>query len=299
MTKEELINITEAAPFFLMVGIVRAMPRITALKFGKFLGRISRYFLPNRLQTTCENLQRAFPDNDNTWVKQQAKLVFEHLGMSAVEMLRLDKLNSRAEIDKLFTFDGLEHFEKLQAEKKAAFLLTAHLGFWESGTIIMPLLGVPADYVTKTIRNPYVDRFFRQQREASGGNCIDSKHGARKIVRALTHKHQVCLLLDQHISKKHAVIVNFFDRPAYATPIIPQIALKMQTPIVPMFCYRNPDFTYRIEIQEPLIFKDEPTPESIQKCTQQLTDIVEEAVRKQPDQWFWVHRRWRKSAERK
>ncbi len=299
MTKEDLLNITEAAPFFSMVLLVRTLPRIPALHLGKMLGRVSRFFLPNRRKTTCENLHRAYPDKDNAWVKHQEKLVFEHLGISAVEMLRLDRLNSRAEIDRLFTIEGLEHLEKLQADNQAAFLLTAHLGFWECGTIILPLLGYPADYVTKTIRNPYVDRFFKQQREASGGCCIDSKHGARRIIKSLAKKRFVCLLLDQHISKKHAVIVDFFGRPAYATPIIPQIALKTQTPIIPIFCYRNPDFSCHVIIEAPVIFTENLTSESIQSCTQQLTDIVEAAVRKQPDQWFWVHRRWRKSAEKK
>ncbi|MDY0190330.1 MAG: lysophospholipid acyltransferase family protein [Desulfuromonas sp.] len=299
MTKEDLLNIAEAAPFFSMVLVFRALPRIPALHLGKLLGRYSRYFLPTRLKTTCENLHRAYPNQDNAWVKHQAKLVFEHLGVSAVEMLCLDHLNSRTAIEKLITFEGLEHLQQLKADNQDAFLLTAHLGFWECGTIILPLLGFPADYVTKTIRNPYVDRFFRQQREASGGRCIDSKHGARRILKSLAKKRFVCLLLDQHISKKRAVIVDFFNRPAYATPIIPQIALKNKTPIVPIFCYRNPDFSYRVIVEEPIVFTDELTDESIQKCTQQLTDIIEAAVRKQPHQWFWVHRRWRKSAEKK
>jgi KDO2-lipid IV(A) lauroyltransferase len=299
MTTKNLKNIAEAIPFFCMVFIVRLLPRIPALKMGRFLGRISRYFLPKRVATTFENLQRAYPDHDTAWVRQQVRQVFEHLGISGVEMLRIDRFNSQAQIDKHFTFFGLEHLEKLKTEKTSAFILTAHIGFWESGTVVMPTLGFPLDFVTKTIRNPYIDRFFRRQRESTGGHCLDSKHGARRIIRALANKRLVCILLDQHISKKQAVIVNFFGRPAYATPIIPQIALKTKTPIIPSFVYRQADFSYRVVIEPPLIFAEEITPEAIQRCTQQLTDIVETAIRKQPDQWFWVHRRWRKSAERK
>lgn len=299
MTKAKLQNLLEAAPFFMLATISRALPRIPALKFGRLLGRASRFVVRKRTRTTVDNLRRAYPEKDNQWVNQQVRQVFEHLGISAIEMLRLDRLNSKTEIDKYFTFEGLEYLEKLKQEKTSAFIMTAHIGFWESGTVIMPAIGFPADFVTKTIRNPYVDRFFRQQRESTGGHCLDSKHGARRILRSLSNNRLVCLLLDQHISKKHAVIVNFFNRPAYATPIIPQIALKTKTPIVPVFVYRNTDFSYRVVIEKPLIFSGQATDESILSCTQQLTNIVENAIRKQPDQWFWVHRRWRKSAEKK
>ena len=299
MNKEDLQNLVEAAPFFTMAVITRALPRLWALKFGRTLGLYSRFFLRNRVATTTDNLRRAYPDKDQQWVDQQVKQVFAHLGISAVEMLRLDTLSSPEQISKHFTIEGLEHLTKLKDAQQGAFILTAHIGFWESGTAFMPSLGFPAEFVTKTIRNPYVDRFFRQQREASGGKCLDSKHGARRIIKALNNNHLVCLLLDQHISKKRAVIVDFFGRPAYATPIIPQIALKRKTPIIAAFAYRNPDFTYRIVIEPPLTFVDDGQPDIIQRCTQQLTDIIEAAVRKQPDQWFWVHRRWRKSAENK
>ncbi|OQY20605.1 MAG: hypothetical protein B6I36_00270 [Desulfobacteraceae bacterium 4572_35.1] len=299
MTKDKIQNIIEAALFFALALIFRAMPRIPALKLGRFLGRMSRFFLPKRVKTTSDNLHLAYPDKNTKWIKQQICQVFEHLGISAVEMLCLDRFNKPGSIEKLFTIEGLENLEKLKEKGQGAFLMTAHIGFWECGTVVFPQLGFPIDFVTKTIRNPYVDRFFRKQRQSAGGHCLDSKHGARRIMRTLSQNRFVGILLDQHISKKRAVIVNFFDRPAYATPIIPQIVLKTKTPIIPAFSYRNPDFSYKIVVGEPIVFSEPITPESVQNCTQRLTDIVEKAIREQPDQWFWVHRRWRKSAEKK
>lgn len=299
MQKQKLINILEAIPFFALAAIARTIPRLPALKLGRLLGRLSQWVQPNRVKIAFDNLKRAYPDHDKAWINQQIRLNFEHLGISAMEMLRLNKFSSQQDLDKDFTIEGLEYLEQLKANNSGAFLMTAHIGFWEAGTILLPKLGFPCDFVAKTIRNPFVDQFFKHQRESSGSQCIDSKKGARRIVKSLANKRFVCLLLDQHISKKHSVIVDFFNRPAYATPIIPQIALKNKTPIVPVFIYRNEDFSYRIVIEPPLIFTQESTPESIQRCTQKLTDIIESAIRKHPTQWFWVHRRWRKSAEKK
>lgn len=299
MQKQKLFNILEALPFFALAAIARTLPRIPALKFGRVLGRLSQWVQPKRVKTAFDNLQRAYPDQDKAWINQQIRLNFEHLGISGMEMLRLNKFSTQQDLDENFTIEGQEHLDQLKKNNSGAFLLSAHIGFWEVGSFVIPKLGFPCDFVAKTIRNPYVDQFFLQQRQANGAHCIDSKKGARRIIKSLASKRFVGLLLDQHISKKQAVIVDFFNRPAYATPIIPQIALKNNTPIVPIFIYRNDDFSYRVVIEPPLVFTEKSTPESIQQCTQKLTDTIESAVRKHPTQWFWVHRRWRKSAEKK
>nr|WP_320116572.1 lysophospholipid acyltransferase family protein [uncultured Desulfuromonas sp.] len=298
MNKETLQNYLEAAPFFLFVAIARLLPRLWALKLGRQLGRVSRFFQPQRVATARDNLRRAYPDKDSAWIETMIRKVFEHLGISSMEMLRLNHFTTRRDVEAHFTFEGMEHLQALKEQQQGAFLLTGHVGFWEAGTFFMPILGYPVDFVAKKIRNPFVDRFIQKQREGAGGRCLDSKKGARRIIRALADQRMVCLLLDQHISKKQAVVVNFFDRPAYATPIIPQIALKNQTPIVPVFVYRQEDYNYRVVVHPPLVFDGPAGKEAIQACTQKLTDVVEEAIRLQPDQWFWVHRRWRKSAER-
>lgn len=290
-------NALEAIPFFILAYSVRLLPRTLALNFGRYLGRFSRFLQPARSRTAYENLKRAYPEYPESWHKGTRNKVFEHLGISAVEMLRLDSFNSKADLERYFQFEGLEHLDSLRATPTGAFFFSGHIGFWETGTFFLGQLGFSADFVAKTIRNPFIDQFFLRQREAGGGHCLDSKNGARRILRALAQKRQVCVLLDQHISKKQAVIVNFFNRPAYATPIIPQIALKTGVPIFPMFTYRNPDFTYRVIIHPPLQLEGPETAENIQRHTQTLSNILEKAVREQPDQWFWVHRRWRKSAE--
>ena len=298
MDRQQLKNLLEAAPFFLLAALARTLPRVPALKLGRLLGRYSRFILPGRRRLAADNLRHAYPDKDEEWIEQQVELVFEHLGISAMEMLRIDQFDAKQDIERYFTFEGLEHLQQLKQNNTGAFILSGHIGFWEVGTFFMPQMGYNIDFVAKTIRNPYVDNFFRRQREAAGGKCIDSRHGARRIIRSLNEGRIVCVLLDQHVSKKRAVVVNFFDRPAFATPIIAQIAMRGNTPVVPVFVYRNPDFSYRVVVEEPVYLDKHTGDDAITAHTQRLTDILENAVRRQPDQWFWVHKRWRRSAMR-
>jgi len=292
-TKQQVVSVLEAVPFFILASIARILPRKTALRLGALLGRSARFIQPGRRRTAYTNLKHAYPEHSEEWINARVKEVFEHLGVSGMEMLRLDKFTSRADLERYFTFEGLEHLENLRSQKRGAFILSAHIGFWEVGTFFMPVLGYEVDFVAKHIRNPYVHNFFERQREAAGGRCIESKHGARKIMRSLAQNRMVCLLLDQHTSRKQAILADFFDRPAYTTPIIAQMALKAGVPVVPVFVFRKPDYTYHVEIGTPLEYTGEATPQRVAEFTQEMTRITEEAIRKQPDQWFWVHRRWR------
>lgn len=291
--KQQIISALEALPFLLLAKIARILPRMTALRLGAILGRLSRFFMPERRKTAYTNLKHAYPDQAEDWLNTRVKQVFEHLGVSGMEMLRLDKFNSRDDLERYFTFEGLEHLEQIRAEGTGAFILSAHIGFWEVGTFFMPMLGYDVDFVAKRIRNKYVHDFFERQREAAGGRCIESKRGARRIMRSLTQKRMVCLLLDQHPSKKHALLADFFGRPAYTTPVIAQMALKTGVPVVPVFVFRKPDYTYHVEIGAPIRWTGKATSENVAAFTREMTRITEEAVRKQPDQWFWVHKRWR------
>lgn len=283
----------EYALFLMLAFIARTLPRITALRLGERLGDLSRLIQKKRVATAAENLRWAYPEKTSAEIDQDVREVFRHLGVSGIEMLRLDLFRGRADLDAYFTFSGLEHLEQAYALNKGAFILTGHIGFWEVGTFFLPVLGYPTDFVAKRMKNPYVDRYFEKLREASGGRCLESKKGARRIFRALTQKRVVALLLDQHISRSEAVQVDFFGRPAWTTPIITQIAMKQGVPIVPAFAYRTEDFRYHVVFEPIIQLADEPGQEAIRRNTARLTACIETAVRREPTQWFWVHRRWR------
>ncbi|MBE0597106.1 MAG: lysophospholipid acyltransferase family protein, partial [Desulfuromonadales bacterium] len=190
----------------------------------------------------------------------------------------------------LFQIEGIEHLREACAHGKGVFLLTAHLGFWEAGTFLLPALGFPTDFVVRPMKNPYIDRHLTRLRESAGGRCINSRQGARKIVRSLTQNRGVGILLDQHTSRRQAVEVDFFGQKAHTTPVIAEIAMRYDVPVVPIFSYRLPDNRYQV-IVEPMIFL--PPVDGGTANTALLTACIEKAVRRDIDQWFWLHRRWR------
>lgn len=280
----------EYSLYRLFSGLARALPRRSALQLGNRLGDLARLLLPGRRRIVRNNLRRAFPEMNSPEMAQHLRAIFRHLGMGTMEMLRVPLLRQN-DLLALFEIEGLEHLREAYALNQGVFLLTGHLGFWEAGTFLLPALGFPTDFVVKPMKNPRVDRHLRKLREAAGGRCLDSRHGARKIVRSLAQKRGVGILLDQHVSPRQAVAVDFFGQKAYTTPVIAEIAMRYDVPVVPIFSYRRPDNRYQVIIEPMLRLPHDP--EGATAHTALLTACIEKAVRKDIDQWFWLHRRWR------
>lgn len=286
-------NAFEYTVFLPFVLLSRVLPRRATLAFGGLLGRGCRHLFRKKSRIAYDNISKTFPEMPPQEVQRNVVATFRHLGISAMEMLTLDRFKTDADLQEHFTFTGLEHLREAYGQGRGVFLLTGHVGFWEIGTFFLPRLGFPADWVAKQMKNPYVDRYFLRMRQAGGGRCLDSKHGARRIVRSLAEKRGVAILLDQHISRSQAVEVDFFGRPACTTPIITQIAMKHAVPVVPVFVYRTRDYRYEVVVEPPIVLENEPGGEAVVRNTQLLTDKIEAAVRRDITQWFWVHRRWR------
>lgn len=292
MPKRKLKNLTEYALLRVLAGFARALPRAMALAVGVQLGRLAGLFLRGRKRLARESMSLAFPELTTKQINRQVADLFRHLGISGMEMLRLDLLTDD-NLERLFSVQGLEHLRQAYDMDRGVILLSGHIGFWEVGSFFFPRHGFPANYVAKRMKNPYVDDYFTRMREACGAAGIDKKNGARKILRALLDKRAVAVLIDQHAGQPDAVVIDFLGRPAYTTPIITRLAMKQQVPVVPIFVFRRPDNTYDVRI-EPILQLD---PEGdVTENTQRLTAPIEAAIRREPSQWMWLHRRWRVQA---
>ncbi|NLC70000.1 MAG: lysophospholipid acyltransferase family protein [Desulfuromonadaceae bacterium] len=280
--------------FFLMAAFVsRILPRDAALALGAHLGGLGQLILRKRAAIAAENLRQAFPEKSPEEIKDTLRAVFRHLGISGMEILRVDLLKGKSDLNRYFSISGLEHLQEAFAMKRGVIILGGHIGFWEGGAFFLPALGFPVDCVAKRIRNPFIDRFFEKMRTTNGTHVLDSKKGARRILRALSQNRGIGILLDQHITRREAVPDTFFGRPVWTTPVITQIAMKQGVPIVPINVYRTKDYRYQVIIDPVILLERSDDPEAVIRNTSLLTANIENAVRRDITQWFWVHRRWR------
>ena len=281
--------------FLLLYSLVRALPLRVALRLGSALGTLIYFAQPRRRSKARQNLRRAFPERSEEECRLLLRENFRQMGISAIEMLRLDLYKDPQTLKESFSLTGIEHVQQALARGQGCFLLTGHVGFWEAGDILMPLNNIPTDAIYKRMKNPLVEKRIMALRESAGTRWIEKNRAARKILRSLHENRAVAVLIDQRISPRDGVIVNFFQRPVIATPIIALMAIKQGTPIIPTFSWRLPDQHYEIAFGSMITFPQEenPSTETVIAATQLLTDKIEEAVRKAPEQWFWVHDRWR------
>lgn len=282
-----------------VAAIVRSLPRKTALAFGRVAGRLTMKVLPGRYQLAKENMTLALPELSKEEIEENVRKNFEHFGASGVEMLRLDMFKPGSDdINRYFEFENVDVLREASELNKGVILLTGHLGFWEAGHFIMSELEIPCAAVAKPLKNPLSDRYFEGLRTFFGTEILNSRKGARRILKSLRENRAVVVLLDQHISPPGSVVTEFFGRKAYTTTAIANMAMKYQIPIVPVFFLRQSDDRYKVWA-EPMLTLSGEGEQAVVENTQVLTNIIETAVRKDVSQWFWMHKRWRVKSDTK
>lgn len=291
-------NLLEYIPFICIATLVRGLPRAWALNLGKWLGQLAKHLQGRRVSIARENLQKTFPEMSASEVSKTINAMFRHLGISFIDMLRIDKYQGRRDLELYFEIDNQESLIEALDLGRGCIILTGHVGFWEAGNFFLPMLGLTTGVVAKPMRNPLVDAFFSRLRQSNGNYIINSRKGARGILKSLQKNHVVCILLDQHLSGQGSVATPFFGRPAHTTTIITQMATRYQIPIVAAFSYRQPDNTYRCHFSKMFLLKGDLSQQNVLDNTTLLNQLIEDGIRRDISQWFWLHRRWRPCCER-
>ncbi|MDT8418968.1 MAG: lysophospholipid acyltransferase family protein [Desulfuromonadales bacterium] len=274
--------------------LIKALPRQLSLKLGGALGCLGFWLMPERRRLADVNMRLALPEMSAVERRRALGKMFEHFGICGVEMLRLDRFRpGTGDLQRYFELDGMDYLREAYALGRGVLFLTGHVGFWEGGNFAIPEQGLPFDVVAKPMKNPLADRYITRLRETYGARVLDSKKGARRILKSLQQGRGVAILLDQHIRPPGSVPVDFFGRKAFTTTAITNMAMKYQVPVVPIFIYRLPGYRYRITAEPMMMLENGDDPQLILKNTQLLTDRIEAAIREDVSQWFWMHKRWR------
>jgi KDO2-lipid IV(A) lauroyltransferase len=273
--------------------LVGSLPLPLLRSVGRRLGDVVWLALPRRRATALDNLALAFPDLPPAERRRLGRRSFQHLGMVAAEVVRAlrDPLETTlARVD----VDGIEHVRAIMASHGRALVITAHLGNWELLTLAYRLSGVPLSVVVRPLDAPLLDGVVHRLRNAAGATMIDKREAVRPILEALRRGGLVAILLDQNASRREGVFVPFFGRPASTSRSVATLALRTGTPVLPLFIRREPDGRHRITVRPAIVPEGgASTEDAIADLTRRCVTEIERAIRDAPDQWMWMHSRWR------
>jgi len=287
---------TIAQWFFSFMWFLKLFPADTAIntteKFGRFLGMM----FP-RTKVARKNLKLSFPDKSDEEIEQILSDMWGNLSRTAAEYAYLDKIfdfDDNNPTEGRFEIAGIENFRKLLETKGTAICFTAHTGNWELLPVGSAAYGVNITALFRAPNNRYIAERVMAARTTGSGHLVPSKAGAAWALAGLMDEgKKVGLLVDQYYAGK-GVPVEFFGRKTKANPLLAKLVRQYDCPVFPARTIRLPGGRFRLEVQPPI---DVPRMENgdvdTQALTQKVSDVVESWVREYPEQWLWLHKRWR------
>ena len=284
----------EYAPVWLLVRVLALMPVSVARAFGIALGQ-TVYLLHGRLRRAgLRNLQLAFPQMPLAERRRILHRLFTSLGRQLGVFCHLPRYN-RENISRLAVYDGFENFERAHARGRGVLFLTAHFGGWEVSSFMHALHGHPLHILVRPLDNPYLDRLVTRYRTLSGNRTIPKEDFARGMLTALRAGETVGVLMDQNMLPGQGVFVDFFGIPACTSTLMARMAMRTDAAVVPGFCLWDPAlgrYRVRFEPAVPTIRSGDEEADIVAN-TAAYTKVIEDYARRYPEQWLWVHRRWK------
>jgi KDO2-lipid IV(A) lauroyltransferase len=269
------------------------IPRFAAYFLGSLLGSVASRVLKRHRRTALENIERAFGGNLTRLERERlAAKVFRNLGVMFFEFNRMAWLD-RDGIDRFVEFRGLERIEKALKKGKGVILLTAHYGNWELLHAALGHKGYSLELVVRKLDSPLFEKFVRWVRTRSGINIVYKVKAMLPLVRRLNSNAVAMILADQNTVREEGYFVDFFGTPAATNKGPALLAGKTGAAVLPVFIVRD-GTRHIVEVGEELEFVNTGNKDKDGLAnTAAYTAVVEKAIRSHPDQWFWVHRRWK------
>ena len=261
------------------------------LAVGSLLGRAFYLVDGGHRRLAIDNLRAAFPLRSRAECVVIARRMFEHFGQLLMVLLKFSTLTPEQMLS-LVEFDGEDRVRAAHAHGRGVLLFTGHFGFWEINALVHALVLNPIAVLARPLDNPSLHDLLERVRTSTGNSVIYRRGAIRRVLRALAANQAVAVLIDQHMHAD-AVYVDFFDRPAATTTALAALAMKTGAPVVPVFALPLPGGRFRMVYEHPVEPPPADDPEAVRKFTQRCTDVLEMYVRRYPELWLWMHRRWR------
>ena len=266
-------------------------PLRKALFTGCF--RLFYHLVPRQRLIAAYNLRRAFPEKKDDQIVAIAKGAYRNLGIVAAEFFSLPRL-TKDNIGKLVEVEGLENCTQALAKGRGVLMFGSHFGNWELEAVAASLLIKPLVVIYRPLDSAVLDALVLRVRSATGNPPLAKDRAMRSMLRSLKHNEMLGILIDQNVAWYEGVFVDYFGRPACTTDGLALLALHTGAPVLPAYMARRPDGRYRFVIgPEVEIINTGDREADVLANTQRFTKIIEETVRLYPDQWLWVHQRWK------
>jgi KDO2-lipid IV(A) lauroyltransferase len=275
-----------------VAGIVRLLPMPVVRAAGAALGRMAYTVDRFHRHIALDNLAHAFPSKSPAELRVLARAMFAHFGSLLLELMKFGAL-SREQMLRLIECDGEERVWHAYQQGKGVLFFTGHFGYWEMQAITQPLRVRPVSVLARPLDNARLHDMLERIRTRTGNSVIYRQGAIRKVLRELAANRGIAILIDQHLHTPDAVYVDFFRRPAATTSALAALALRTGAPVIPVFALPLPHGRYRFVYEHPVEPPHGDSPDAVREFTQRCTDVLEMYVRRNPELWLWMHRRWR------
>lgn len=272
----------------LLLALLARLPRPAAEAAAHAFLRALALAVPRLRRTALRNLELAMPGLEPRERERIVAGMFRSLARMAVVFACLPRFD-KENISRWIRYEGFEHFERAISRGRGVLFAAAHLGNWELSAYAHGLLAGPMDVVVRPLDNPLLDRLVEQRRTLCGNRIIPKKEAARAVLKALRENRAVGILIDQNASPAEGVFVDFFGLKACAGAAFARLAARSGASVIPGFAlWSESEGRYVLRFYPPVEITGD-----VQRDTQRLHSLLESVIRQHPEQWLWIHRRWK------
>src|ERR1700691_4861987 len=284
----------EYAATWIGVKSLGLLPRPVARFVGASFAAAAYAFRRPLRRAAMFNLALAFPDWSETQRKRVIRRMTQQIGWMAAEFSQFPRY-TRFNIEKIVVLDGFENFDAARRRGKGVLFLTGHMSAWELAPFAHALYGYPLHFLVRPITNRRVDHLINGYRCRSGNQPIEKNRSARAMLKVLSDGGTVGVLADHNTALEEGVFADFFGVPASTTSGLARIALRTDAAVVPGFLFWDESLgKYRLRFEPPVELARSGDEEAdVRENTQRFTSVIERYVRAHPEQWLWVHKRWK------
>ncbi|MCI0390888.1 MAG: lysophospholipid acyltransferase family protein [Acidobacteria bacterium] len=284
----------EYAVAWLILKSIGMLSRPFALKTGQAVGALAHLVLPHLRRNAEINLRLAFPELDEQERERIKRGVFRNLGRLLGEISQFPSFN-RNNISSIVTYEGLENYLSAKAQGRGVILLTGHIGAWELSVYAHSIYGHPMSFLARRVDNPLVERLAESYRARYGNRSIDKKNSVRGVLKTLKSGGVVGILADLNASREEGVFCDFFGVQACTTAGVATLALRTGAVVLPGYLVWDDEAQiHQLHFENPIeTINTGNQREDVIVNTECYTKVLESIIRRYPDQWLWIHRRWR------